>query len=410
MAVQSRRKLFAKIPTNKYRCWQWRVRISIALVAIAIADGITSPGSSNVLHAAEPASETRARYKVAPVPEKTVVLRLKGPPVQLLARDIVRQAFLMTAQEQFHLATPDAFSPASFPDPAMSENWPFELMVNNLPNGRVEYRIHRTTPEKIEELFKFQLDPPTAETFEILPQRAVQLMREEFREILSRANYPSSASEVQNVTPVSEMVIDWQMQLDPISQFAALRQLHHQADSEERSAGVYSRLARGYAMLGSQSEWNWNATHKTFKARALIWSERAVSEWPDQPEVWYARAYVRALCGLPSLAIKDLQQVEKLVAGPLSIEGETLKAYCSWDLDELESLADDGHPLADYLRVLALEQVGSERQQLIISQQLSQRYPECWRVSASLAVSDTLGTDMSVQEPVWPKLNRLCQT
>lgn len=379
-------------PRQEILSWTWPSLFKTYVLQFRLnskGEVVEFASDNSLVDTAAPISTTL--LKVDPLPENTIVVRVDGEPSRVLAREILRQAFLITAQEQFQLATPDAFIQATSDKPGSGKNWPFEISLTDGPGGFLEYWITRLTPEKVEQVFHERLREPHPKIIEMLPGHAEQLMREKFPEILAESKYVPVLRQLKAITPVSPKVIELQGNLDPISQFGALRLLHQQAESEEAAPEVYTKLARGYALLGSLSDMNWSTTHKVYKARSLLWSQRAIQRWPELSEVWATRAYARALCGLPALALDDLKQARELNQGKQSTEGELLASYCLWDLKQLEEAAAQGDRLAEYLWFLALEQVGTPQKLVTVAEQIVQRSPECWRASATLAVMPLLG-------------------
>jgi tRNA U38,U39,U40 pseudouridine synthase TruA len=87
-------------------------------------------------------------------------------------------------------------------------------------------------------------------------------------------------------------------ELTYFAQFNVLRDAHAAPESIE-SLG---HLVRAYANLGQLTQFHWHASHKVFKARALLYAERMVEREPRNPSALWHRAYARALIGLHDFA------------------------------------------------------------------------------------------------------------
>jgi len=373
-------------------CWTWPSvfkTYQLQFLVNSRGDVLEFGTGDSLLESLKPATSAPAAQP--PVPENTVVAESNREASRFLFHEIVRQALLMSAEEQFQLKTSSAFSPVSFSSDLTGKHWPYEVSINANDNGPVEIRVLQATAKSYVSLFQEVVAGPSAIAIQTLPETAANWMQAKFPELLSQTGYQPRVTVKSPATEIAPDVLTLQQKLDPLSQFAALRKLQLACANQEESLEVSTRLARGYAMLGSLTELNWNGNHKSFKARALIWSERAVKRWPEEAEAWYSRAYVRALCGLPELALADLNQAETLDGGMAPAWAQSLKAYCQWNTNQLEQLADTGDRQAEYLWFLALEQTGTERQQLAVAERLALNSPENWRVYAFLANSGPLG-------------------
>ena len=76
-------------------------------------------------------------------------------------------------------------------------------------------------------------------------------------------------------------------------------------ESGTHAGGGWSRNA--YANLGELTSFHWNAAHKTFRARSLLYAERLLNLDKKSPFSLRHRAYAQALAGLHWGALEDLK-------------------------------------------------------------------------------------------------------
>ena len=61
----------------------------------------------------------------------------------------------------------------------------------------------------------------------------------------------------------------------------AVRDLHRAIRADGESPARLGALARGYALLGVLSEYEWHPAHRALKARALLYAQRLVARDPN---------------------------------------------------------------------------------------------------------------------------------
>src|SRR5690606_13160960 len=136
----------------------------------------------------------------------------------------------------------------------------------------------------------------------VLVEAAARLSRTAFPEALKRAGYRDARAhangEAAAAGPVPERIERELEELETLSQFVAVRQLHQRIAQDGPSPELLGALVRGYANLGSLTEFHWNAVHKAFKARALLYAQRMTQADPQSTWALWHRAYARALAGL----------------------------------------------------------------------------------------------------------------
>src|SRR5262249_17809633 len=105
--------------------------------------------------------------------------------------------------------------------------------------------------------------------------------RGEFIEFLKAAGYSGRPARPKSSEPVSPQVEDLLSELNFTSHLLALRALHSGLESQGESPALLGAVVRAYSNLGRFTQFHWNAAHKVFKARALLYAQRLVSANPS---------------------------------------------------------------------------------------------------------------------------------
>jgi hypothetical protein len=184
------------------------------------------------------------------------------------------------------------------------------------------------------------------------------------------------------------------------SQFAALRRLHtpgRPADEPARLGG----LARAYATMGQLTAFHWGASHKVFRARALLYADRLAAAEPKSPAAHWQRAYARALAGFPAAALESLAEAGKLRDALPAAERpeppawlDPVDAFCRRDFVRLAAAARPGQPaeeLAILLAYLTLEEDGRNATFVQFARKAVEAHPEMFRLYDGFFASGQLG-------------------
>jgi tetratricopeptide (TPR) repeat protein len=179
----------------------------------------------------------------------------------------------------------------------------------------------------------------------------------------------------------------WQMTFP--EQFAAVRELHRLMRQKGESPQIVGALVRGYANMGVLSENLWDASHKVFKARALLYAQRLIAKDAKSPWGYWHRAYAMAMAGRHGDALKDLEmasQSKGAATEPVWID--LITALCRFDNERLKEMATKDPAqaqLAQMLRFYAVESLSAQHLTLVTAQEVLEGIPECYRIHESLA-------------------------
>ena len=310
----------------------------------------------------------------------------EAKPHRLLAREIVRQAFLMTAQRHFGLAIRDQDVGEL---PLDGSQFPFQTRMDFSKENR--FRMAILKDNKI--VWQQTVDAPRNEMMPTLLQRLSEWMKTDFVDVI-KADHPQEKPESGRKSDAepSAFAKQHEFAMNPVLQFAVLRQLEQQIARGDESAKIKSALARSYALLGSLTEYDWTPRSKCMKARALIHAEEAIRTWPEVAETWRTRGFVRALCGLHLPGAQDIKKARQLSAQGAPSWDKAIDAYCRWDEQALAaSGSSSGDSLVRYLEYLATELCDGPARQLEAAEALWEQSPDCYRAAVKLSQSAPLG-------------------
>ena len=327
---------------------------------------------------------------------------------QVLVREVIRQAFLIAAREDFGARTRDP----ALREPVPGEKTDARVFQIDLDLDPIRpYRIRLNGVRNAADVTKWsQVIPPFTEVPVLTVLAKVDAWtRGPFATALEQAKLtkrtpPAAGKGKAGSSPKPAAAADL-APLEFCSEIASLRTLHAALAADPGSVPLLAAIAREYALLGSVTEVHWGGEHKIFKARALVYAERAVGAGPKDLDAAWTRALVRALVGLPAPADEEIRRALQLAADQPAGEprvaappwSEALTAFVRWNETELGELAaQDEKPLAAYLQMLATELAASRDPRMAAVNRLIETQPECFRAIAALSYEGTLGIRRSV--------------
>lgn len=381
-------------------------RIGAAVITLLLGCG-TRPGAAPVPTGLKPSTKTSGPPSTGSVVLLSGKNKYSNLLNGLLLRELMRQSWLMAARDGLGRPTRDGVLREILPSGGELE--PFEMHYvfrwrNEESAIEFERARNQGTVGVLNETFSLNINPKGdwSPVWRKWITDAELLSRTKFVDALKRANYRADGNRVATDRVVDAEVERQLSEIDVVSQFSALRRLHAQVRRDGESAQQLGGLARAYAQLGVLTESHFSPIHKVFKARALLYAERLVVAYPDLPSPLWHRAFVRAVVGLHSLALEDIEAAEKLpkaAAGTGDSTGEAppwlklVDAYCHFDGTRLLAAKQDPAlaPFAALLRLLLAESSEIVPQILDVAQELLETSPNCDRAVDAIFGSDTLG-------------------
>lgn len=234
----------------------------------------------------------------------------------ILARELVRQAFLIAARDELGLYTRDQALGESVADAksfATKSTW--TLSVSFLPD-HVRIALARGSDPKRDEFWTRDVKYPKRERFDYVrfAEALEPIARTEWPEVLRKAGIDDPGVRPLSAAATPPEVASRLSILSHPAQFGVLRQLHETMRTAGESPALTADLVRAYANLGILTETHWSAADRVCKARALLYAQRLAARNPKTPLGLWHRAYAAALTGLESDALADLRDADALAA------------------------------------------------------------------------------------------------
>ena len=201
----------------------------------------------------------------------------RGASYRPLARELVRQAFLLAAREELGLAMRDAWLGDAMPpegdgatwDVVAPVRWPLVIEIAHGP-GSNQTKCGR-----------HEVRDTGWYNYRILTEQEEVLSRTDFVEGLKQAGFQGQPNARNESLAVPAKIQTLLGEINFLSQFEAVRELHRMLHRKGESAALVGALARAYANLGVLTEFHWHPAHKVFKARSLLYCAAADRPRPE---------------------------------------------------------------------------------------------------------------------------------
>ena len=341
-----------------------------------------------------------------------------------VARELVRQAFLIAARDEMGLSTRDAWLGDAMPTTGDKPSWDVVAALRE----PITVEIVRALPENQINRISFELPRSVRKRHNIdyikLTELTELLSRTKFVEGLRQAGYQGKPNPRHESLALPEKIETLLGEMNFVSQFQAVHELHTLIHRRGESSALLGGLSRGYANLGVMTEYYWHPAHKVFKARAVLYAQRMVARDPHAPLALWHRAYAGALSGGHVWAEKDLERAEK--AYQSLAEKNRLKRpawagligpFVRYDIPALEKCAGDPKvkDLARLLKFLAIYQAGGQMWVVQNAVETFKALPECYCVNdaacafggVSLLHSATMTPLKTVGETLYRRLGSM---
>ena len=307
---------------------------------------------------------------------------------ELLFREFVRQAILITARDELCLSTRDVvLRETSLEKDAANQPDVLHVSTHGTADSKLNIKVWHGDGDQTKELWNKSIDLTTDpyEYYFPVVRAMEEASRRDMVDALKRAGYdgaPKSSDEAQPTPETLESLTQYSL----TSQLLALRETHAQARSEGQSPQLIGVLARAYAHLGVMSQHYWNAMCKVFQAHSLLYAERLVASQPNAAFPLWTRGYSRAWVGLPAAALADFTQAEQVS----TTTGETIpdwvriaELHCRYDVGALQTIANSDSQWSELARILAFldrARGGSDADVIEFGEETIQQYPEAYSI------------------------------
>ena len=215
----------------------------------------------------------------------------------LLDRELFRQGLLIAARDGLGMQTRDESLREWAAPPAAGMAW-------NLRQGPLKIEI---TDGKAQSIWTTPRPASWQNPLEIA-SRVSQIETSSrgplFVKLLQEQGYSGQANQMKPGAAASVDSEKLLADLDELSQFRVLRQVHDAIRKDGESEARLGVLVRGYANLGQLTRYHWSLEHQVFTARSLLYAARMVNANPRSPVALWHRAYAMALAGFQEQTFK----------------------------------------------------------------------------------------------------------
>jgi tetratricopeptide (TPR) repeat protein len=305
---------------------------------------------------------------------------------KLLIRELARQAVLMAARDQLGLSTRDMTLRETMPENVEDR---LDLQVAASKES-VQVVISRGEARFFEREFELKSIPVF--NYGGFAAALEELIAGDLAEALKKAGFQGRPNVIKSSVEVPAEIENRLREMNFLSQYSALRQLHALQRSDGESVQTLAALVRGYSNLAQLTSFHWNASHKAFKARSLLYAQRLVRL--DKNSAWSLRhrAYAEALTGLHAAALEDLRAAREsagstdqpMTAAP--VWEKLVDAVCRYDGKTAAGNSDaDTRELAALVSMMIVENSQIMPQLLTAGRHTLEVVPECYWACDAMA-------------------------
>lgn len=284
-----------------------------------------------------------------------------SPPsrVDIFPRELVRQALLIAARDELGLATRDEVIDDTAPGAPAEGTVAWQVASFVRDNHSYEI-IRRETKDQTQNISSHVTRLAPGRNLELLKllASAEVLSREMFPDVLKGLGLAGQRNAIKDDGGLPEKVDDRLASLDFVDALLAVRDLHRAIRADGESPARVGALARGYALLGALSEFQWHPAHKAFKTRALLYAQRLLARSPDRADALWSRAFALALFGRHGDALVDLETAkkkgEKAGSPPVPEWVDLVDSFGRHDSAKLARVQGAQKKLAAFLRMVTV--------------------------------------------------------
>ena len=272
-------------------------------------------------------------------------------------REMVRQAILLSAREEFGLITRDPVLGESLPDGVdglqvgyelrLTRQKPIEVWITGPDKKLGPYVIEKTQAGKIDGYV------PMSWHCETFSKQAVV-------EALTELGFEHKPTPIAGRAPIPQSMRDRLYDMDLVTQFYLARELHALIREEGENAQRLAALSHAYSNLGQLTRYRLDYSNRAFHARALLYATRAARLEPEHPEGKWAIGYAWYMFDLPGFGNGPLNQADKMnqaLADPVERPAWMELRPLYWRYNYMALIAyskESPGPLAELAAILAV--------------------------------------------------------
>ena len=287
-----------------------------------------------------------------------------------LMRELVRQAFVIAAQDELGVVIRDGSLYETVPTgenvkhlavlerASLNNHWQVKLFEIDDPSTKAPARGLWSDKPVWEKTYKYRA--AGSQMYAPLTIMYEEASRNDFVDALRAAGVEQQkqASEA-NVAPNAQQLEKWDQGLlavDAATQFGVLRDIHRSMRHSGESVAHLERLCRGYANLSVLAQHQWNSTYEVFGARSWIYGQRILQQSDDADRAGVHQAYAFALVGAHNHALNTIKSMaeRRLLEKPAESDQwmRLIQPYLDCDRAAVKQVGADHEslePLAKFL-------------------------------------------------------------
>src|SRR5205085_9256441 len=253
-----------------------------AFLALAI-QVVIAPLSAFTAEPVQPTAGYLARAK------EWSFLSFSGKRSSIQMQELVRQSLWLAGREQFNLPIADAW----LEEPQLIGQATITLHGTTSNDNAVGFTTDNADVPSTEITGLFDAKSKLGYRYTVV--MAEYASRNEIEKTLESLGFAKRAERSRSDDPLPKEIEKQLGEVDLISQFLAVRELHALL-SEQQSEAAIGGLVRGYANLGILTEFCLHPAHDVFKARSLLYAQRLCTlTGKGSPVGYWHRAYASAL-------------------------------------------------------------------------------------------------------------------
>ncbi|TWT36419.1 hypothetical protein KOR34_13240 [Posidoniimonas corsicana] len=223
-----------------------------------------------------------------------------------LYNELARQTVLLSAREEFGLATRDGsfFEEAKSDSPRTFGAW-IDLWIGDA----AELSVQQGGAEVLRETLPVEYEK--VRTYLTLAVELEELSRGPVAEMLAEAGYQRRPNQVVDSAPLPDGAAEALLQMNHLSQWRGLRLVHGAIRESGESPERLAALAQGYANLSQLYTPLLDLRTNACRARSLLYSQRLAARWPDSTHGKWRRAYALVMIGIVQSGHETAREIER---------------------------------------------------------------------------------------------------
>ena len=293
----------------------------------------------------------------------------------LAYREMVRQGLLLTAREEFGLATRDETLLETVDRDSKTT---FDVVVAAKKYHGLNFQVSRDTKQILDLYIRDMLTDANA--YQVIAKAVEEHSRGRFTKLLEEAGYQRRSNVWLPSADLPSGTDELLLQMNDISQYRALRLLHKAIRTTGESPELLGALVRAYSNLAQLTIRTVDCRGYAFRCRAWLYAERLRHKTNNSAWSEWHWAYMAVMVGVPTPGKQALARAQTTTDADAPKWLELIEHYCNYRFQPLAFVADQGQrdsELATVLCIRILQQLDSKIALLDGSRHSIEQLPEC---------------------------------